>query len=152
MELLIAAVVLIIVAAIAAPFVLGTIQDYRLRTAAWQVAGDLRLARQKAVASGKPYRFTFNKMSASTDPNSYIIERNDGGTWSRDPNPRIYLQSPGGPAFVLIDTSSTPSSGVITCNANGTVTPAGTVRLKDARNKRYEVAINTVGRVSVTKL
>ncbi|MDH7498766.1 MAG: prepilin-type N-terminal cleavage/methylation domain-containing protein, partial [candidate division NC10 bacterium] len=71
-ELLIAIVLLIIVSAVAVPFVLGTIQDYRLRTAAWQVAGDLRLARQKAVASGKAYRFTFNKMSASTDPNSYI--------------------------------------------------------------------------------
>ncbi|MDH7498901.1 MAG: hypothetical protein QHH30_00755, partial [candidate division NC10 bacterium] len=60
--------------------------------------------------------------------------------------------SPGGPAFVLIDTTSTPSSGVINLNANGTVPTAGTIRLKDARNKRYEVSINSVGRVRVTKL
>jgi len=152
-ELIITLLLLIIVSAMAVPFILGTIQDYRLRTAAWQVAGDLRLARQKAVASGKAYRLTYKNGAAPSDPNSYIIERNEGvGTWTRDPAPRIYLQSLDGPTFVMIDTSSTPLSGVINFAANGTVPTAGTIRLVDGRGKRYDISINSVGRVNVAKL
>ena len=151
-ELLIAIIVLIIVSAAATPFILGTIQDYRLRTAAWQVGGDLRLARQKSVASGRPFRLTFKNKDASPDPNSYIVERQEvGGSWTRDPAPRIYLQTPGGPTYVMIDSTSTPSGGVINFSANGTVPTAGTIKLVDGRGKSYQVSINSVGRVNVTK-
>ena len=152
-ELLIAVILLIIVTAAATPFILGTIQGYRLRTAAWQVAGDLRLARQKSVASGRPFKLTFKNKDASTDPNSYIVERQEvSGAWTRDPAPRIYLQTPGGPTYVMIDSTSTPSGGVINFSANGTVPTAGTINLVDARGKQYKVIINSVGRVSVNKI
>lgn len=152
-ELLIAIILLVIVSAAATPFVLGTIQAYRLRGAAWQVAGDLRLARQKSVSWGKSYRFTFKNKNASSDPNSYLIERNEGGsTWTSDPANRIYLQTPGGPTYIMIDPSSTPSGTPIVFSANGTVTPTGTIKLIDGRGKSYEIVINSVGRVRVTKL
>jgi type IV fimbrial biogenesis protein FimT len=152
-ELLIAVAVLIIVTAAATPFVLGTIQDYRLRGAAWQVASDLRLARQKSVSWGRSYRFTFKNKDASSDPNSYIVERSEAaGTWTMDPAARTYLQSTTGPVYVMIDSTSTPAASPIVFSANGTVTPAGTIRLVDGRGKRYEITVNSVGRVNVTKL
>jgi hypothetical protein len=117
------------------------------------VAGDLRLARQKSVASGRPFKLTFKDRTASTDPNSYIIQRREvSGTWTGDPAPRIYLQTPGGPTYVMIDSTSTPAGGVLNFSANGTVPTAGTIWLVDNRGKQYKVIINSVGRVSVTKI
>ncbi|MFH0872841.1 MAG: GspH/FimT family pseudopilin [bacterium] len=152
-ELLIAVMVLLIIVAAATPYLLGTIQNYRLRGGAWQVAGDLRLARQKSVASGRPFKLTFKDRTASTDPNSYIIQRQEvSGTWTGDPAPRIYLQTTGGPTYVMIDSTSTPVGGVLNFAANGTVPTAGTIRLVDGRGKRYDVVVNSMGRVRVTKL
>jgi hypothetical protein len=85
-------------------------------------------------------------------PNSYHTDRNEGGgTWTRDPNNRIYLQEPGSATHLRIDRTSTPSGGYIYFSANGTVSTPGTVRLVDRRGKRYNVSINSVGRVSVFK-
>ena len=152
-ELLIAVLVAAILIAAATPFLLGTIKNYRLRGAAWQVAGDLRLARQKSVASGRPYRFTFTHNGAASNRNSYIIERQEvGGSWTMDPSNRIYLQQSGGPAYVMIDSTSTPGGGVINFSANGTVPTAGTIKLRDNGGKGYDVTANTVGRINVTKI
>ena len=156
-ELLVAVMVLLIIVAAATPFLLGTIQNYRLRGGAWQVGGDLRLARQKSVAWGRPYRFTFKNKDDASQPNSYIIERQEAvGSWTRDPENRIYLQTTGGPTYVMIDSTSTPVGGVLNFAANGTVPTAATIEqnieLKDARGKRYRVVINFMGRVNVTKL
>jgi Tfp pilus assembly protein FimT len=151
-ELLISVLLVILMAAASTPLLLGTIQNYRLRGAAWQVAGDLRLARQKSVSSGRPYRFTSSNTTAGSNPNSYIIERQEvGGSWTLDPAPRIYLQQPGSPTYVMIDATSTPAGGVIGFSANGAVSPAGTIKLVDGRGKRYDVVINSVGRVKVVK-
>ncbi len=152
-ELLIAVMILVIAVAVATPFFLGTVQSYRLRATAWRVGGDLRLARQKSVSWGKSYRIHFHDEDYGSNPNSYTIERNEGGgTWTQDPNNRIYLQEPGSATQVRIDRTSTPSGGYIYFSANGTVSTAGTMRLVDRRGKRYDVAINSVGRVNVTKL
>ena len=152
MELLIAILVFLIVAAVSTPFMLGAIQDYRLRGAAWQGAGDLRLARQKSVSSGRPYKLTFNNNSAGSNPNSYIVERQEvGGNWTMDPANRIYLQQPGTPTHVMIDSTSTPGGGVINFAASGMVSTAGTIKLIDGRGKRYNVIINFVGRVNVPR-
>jgi len=151
-ELLITVLVTLIIIAATTPLLLGTIQDYRLRGAAWQVAGDLRLVRQKSVSSGRPYRFTFNSNSAGSNQNSYTVERQEaGGNWTMDPAQRIYLQQPGSPTYVMIDPTSTPGGGILNFSANGAVPTAGTITLIDGRGKRYEVAINSVGRVNVTK-
>ena len=153
MELLIAILVFLIVVAVSMPFLLGAIQNYRLRGAAWQLAGDLRLARQKSVSSGRPYRFTFNNNGAGSDPNSYIVERQEvGGAWTMDPAYRIRLQQTGNPTYVSIDPGSTPGGGVINFSANGTIPTTWTIKLIDSRGKRYDVSINSVGRVNVTKI
>lgn len=59
-ELLIAVGLVGIVSAGALPILAGTVQGYRLRTAAWQVAGDLRIARQKALSTNRRHRVCFN--------------------------------------------------------------------------------------------
>ena len=157
MELLIAILVFLIVAAVSTPFMLGAIQDYRLRGAAWQVVGDLRLARQKSVASGRKYRLWFHHNGAASDRNSYKIQRLLGVDWTAgptedDPSHPIYLQQPGSPTYVMIDsTTSTPADGKIYFSATGTVSNYGTMILVDSRGKRYHVIINSVGRVRVVK-
>jgi hypothetical protein len=68
-----------------------------------------------------------------------------------DPNYRIRLQPTGTPTYVRIDSTSTPPGGVINFAANGMVSTAGTIKLIDSRGSQYSVAINSVGRVNVTK-
>src|SRR3972149_6235762 len=50
MEILMVAAALVVLAGMAMPSVFRTLEVYRLRGAAWNLAGDLRLARQKAVS------------------------------------------------------------------------------------------------------
>ena len=48
MEILMVVVAVAVMAGMAMPSLLGTMERYRLRAAAWELAGDFRLARQKA--------------------------------------------------------------------------------------------------------
>lgn len=78
MEILIAVAVILILAGIATPFLLGTLQGYRLRTAAWELAGNLRLARQRAVTAQQRTRLVASPSGAAQQPNTYVLEREGG--------------------------------------------------------------------------
>lgn len=148
-ELLIGIALIAIVAAVSIPVVNGILQGYRLRAAAWQLAGDLRLARQKAVSTQTSHRISLNNSQASTDPNTYIIERQTGpSTWVKD------LPSFGRfklPFDIVIDPggccSSSPAS--ISFNAKGNVLTT-TVRLKNNAGG-YEIKVEQTGRVQPCK-
>ncbi len=56
LELVTIVVVCVILGAIAVPGMSPVVLRYRLRGAAWQLAGDVRLARQRAVTLRKRYR------------------------------------------------------------------------------------------------
>ncbi|MBF8261186.1 MAG: GspH protein, partial [candidate division NC10 bacterium] len=64
-ELLVAVGLIAVLSAISLPMLTGTIEGYRLRSAAWQLAGDLRLARQKAVSTNRRRRICFNACVAA---------------------------------------------------------------------------------------
>ncbi len=83
-ELLIAVAVVAIVTAVAFPGLAETIRRHRLRTTAWQIAGDLRLARQKSVTVGRRHRVCFSNCGAAVPANGYLIQREDGGGWVID--------------------------------------------------------------------
>lgn len=138
--------VVAIVLALAIPGILGALQGYRLRGAAWQVAGDLRLARQQAVTSQKNYRVTFTNKNAVSNPNTYFIERNDGTiaspVWVQEPA-RLLSLTPG----VQIDPASI---GTATFDPKGVSNTAGTVKLLSVAGQ-YDISLDTTGRVSVTK-
>ncbi|MFQ5848271.1 MAG: Tfp pilus assembly protein FimT/FimU [Candidatus Methylomirabilales bacterium] len=75
-EILMVVIVLATVAGLAMPWFLGVMQSYRVRVAAWELAGDLRLARQRAVSLQQSHRICFTAC-ASPVPGNYFLERQD---------------------------------------------------------------------------
>src|SRR3990170_6403866 len=65
MEILMVAAALVVLAGMAMPSVFRTLEVYRLRGAAWNLAGDLRLARQKAVSLQLDHRICFANCDAA---------------------------------------------------------------------------------------
>jgi Tfp pilus assembly protein FimT len=78
-ELLTLVALLVVLAALAIPTISPIVLRYRVRGAAWQVAGDLRLARQRAVTLKKRFRFCVAGCAVSIPPGGYSVEREDGG-------------------------------------------------------------------------
>lgn len=76
-EILIVLTIALVVAGMAMPWFLGTIEAYRLRVAAWEFVGDLRLARQKSVTMQVRHRICLFDCSTSVPGAAYILERQD---------------------------------------------------------------------------
>jgi hypothetical protein len=112
-----------------------------LRGAAWQVAGDLRLARQRAVTIKQRFRFCVAGCAISVPAGSYSVEREDGamgsGHWVNENGAATRL-----PTDVTIALNATPTFTIIGTAAAGTVTLANLLGV-------YEVAVAQSGRVQV---
>ena len=153
LEALLVALLILILAGISIPLLNPRSQIYRVRAAALQVAGDLRLARQRAVTTRARYRLVFADSAASADPNTYVLQyaipRGGADTWVQERPPaagsRLRLAE-----AVQIDPDSTPSTGAITFNPNGSVVPAGTIRLRSAA-AIARVRVDSLGRVQVDR-
>jgi len=79
-EAMVVLVIIGIVLAISVPnFVRISARD-RVEAAAYDLDRNLALARQKAVAKRRPYRLTANPYDRT-----YYVERQEGGSWVRDP-------------------------------------------------------------------
>ena len=141
-ELVTVVVLLIILAAIAIPSISPVVLRYRLRGAAWQVAGDLRLARQRAVTIKKRFRLCVTGCDIAVPPGSYSVERDDGPA--------------GGPAvWTNEDSVATrlPPDVAVAANANPTFTITGaaggaTMTLSNLVGS-YDVVVAQSGRVTV---
>lgn len=83
-EIFVVLVVIGIMAAAATPWILGAIQTYRVRAAAWELAGDLRLARQKAVSLQRGHRICFAACGSPVPTGAYLLERQDPTGWALD--------------------------------------------------------------------
>jgi len=79
-ELLLTVGLVGIVSAAALPTLAGTVQSYRVRTAAWQVAGDLRLARQKAVSSNHRHRVCFSDCGGAVPAALKLVDTKTSST------------------------------------------------------------------------
>lgn len=149
-ELVITLTVLAVLTLIATPSLLNAYQRYRLRQAAWQMAGDLRLARQRAVTTQRNYRLTYVVDGAPADPNTYIIERQEGAAWTQQ-SP----QPPGRFRFgvgVALDGASTPVGRQLVFDPKGTASPTipeVRVILRNIRGDRATIQVDGVGTVSV---
>lgn len=140
-ELVICVALLVILAALAIPTINPIVLRYRVRGAAWQVAGDLRLARQRAVTLKTRFRFCVAGCAVPIPAGGYSVEREDGavgsGAWVNErgvPNrlpPEVGIAVSAAPTFTLIGTA-----------APGTVTVSN---LSGA----YEVTVAQSGRVQV---
>lgn len=137
-ELLIAAGIVGIMSTGALPILAGTVQGYRLRTAAWQVAGDLRTARQKALSTNRRHRVCFNNCGKPVPADGYLIQREQASKWE-------------------IDAEVRPSTKGLQVTSNATITlaqtgeaSAGTVTLVSG-SSRFQVRMHFTGKVTVCK-
>ena len=135
-ELLIAVGLLAIISAVLLPTFTGTIRGYRLRSAAWQIAGDLRLARAKAVSAGRPHRVCFGNCDGPVPANGYLVQRKVGSRW-------------------VTDSAIPPSTEGVRVSSNATITftetgeaAGGTVTLANDLGS-FQVRTHFTGRVRV---
>ncbi len=73
-ELITLVVLLAILVAIAIPNMSPVVLNYRLRGAAWQLAGDIRLARQRAVTLRKRFRVCVSGCAITVPTGAYSLE------------------------------------------------------------------------------
>ena len=143
LELVTISVLLVIIAAIAIPGVSPIVLSYRLRGAAWQLAGDLRLARQRAVTIRKRFRVCINNCAIAVPAGSYSVERDDG-----TPSVARWVNEKG--VVTRLQEGVTASlSQTVTFNGSGQAA-AGTFTLVNLIGA-YEVRVHPTGRVMVCK-
>ena len=75
MELFMVGVALVVLMGMVMPSFFRTLEAYRLRGAAWNLAGDLRLARQKAVSLQLDHRICFANCDAPIPTGGYLLQR-----------------------------------------------------------------------------
>jgi Tfp pilus assembly protein FimT len=140
-ELLILLVLLIILAAIAIPNVSPVVQWYRLRGAAWQLSGDLRLARQRAVTTQKRFRLCVTRCAISVPAGSYSMERDDGTPsdplWISEFDVTVRL-----PSGVTVSATATPTFNPTGTGSGSTFTVTNLIGT-------YAVVVHPTGRVRV---
>lgn len=133
--------VLLIMTAIAVPSIGPLVLRSRLRGAAWQVAGDLRLARQRAVTIKKRFQFCLTGCAVPVPAGSYSLEREDGalgsGNWVNESGVATRL-----PSEVAVTASATPKFTITGMAAGATVTLSNFVGA-------YQVVVAPSGRVRV---
>jgi Tfp pilus assembly protein FimT len=142
-ELITIMFLMVILAAVAIPGFTPVILNYRLRGAAWQVAGDLRLARQRAVTLRKRFRVCITSCQITVPTGAYTIERDDGTvaspSWVSDTGAVVWL-----PTNVSVSTTATA-----TFSTNG-MASGGTFTVSNLMGT-YQVAVASTGRVLVCK-
>jgi Tfp pilus assembly protein FimT len=142
-ELIILVMVVALLAVLAIPGISPVVQHHRLRGAAWQVAGDLRLARQRAVTLRRSVRICTESCAipVATDGIAYSLERNDGTAsaphWVSESGADIRL-----PADVRLTANATP-----VFSTTGTASMACFTLTNPAGSRQVNVAMT--GRVLV---
>ena len=143
LELVTIVALCVIIGAIAIPGMSPVVLSHRLRGAAWQVAGELRLARQRAVTVRKRFRVCVSNCAISVPAGTYSVER-DNGT----PSSPQWVNEHGVvtrlPTGVTVSTTST-----VAFNVTGQASP-GTFTLANLMGT-YKVAVSSTGRVIVCK-
>jgi type IV fimbrial biogenesis protein FimT len=138
-ELVTLVALLIVLAALAIPTISPIVLRYRVRGAAWQVAGDLRLARQRAVTLKKRFRFCVSGCIVAVPPGSYSVEKEVGALGSND------WVNENGVATKLPPDVAIAVNAVPTFTLTGTAA-GGTVSLSNLLGA-YRVVVAPSGRV-----
>ena len=134
-ELIIVIALIGIIAAIAAPNFTRYRDNTNLREAARDLASDIQLYKQRAMAENVNYRVTFSG-------NNYLIER--GATWDD-----VATKAVGANNASIVINSNTYAGGIILFSPRGTTT-SGTLVLKhNGRGSTASITTSTMGRVRV---
>lgn len=137
-ELITLLALLVILAALAIPGMSPVVSRHRLRGAAWQVAGDLRLARQRAVTLRAPFRVCVASCAIAVPAGTYSIERSSGSVFASESGAAVRL-----PVDVQLSATATP-----VFYENGAVVPGSTFRVSNVAGA-YEIRVAGNGRVRV---
>ncbi len=143
LEVTVLLVLLVILAGIALPGISPVLQQLRLRAAAWQVAGDLRLARQRAVTMRQNFRICVTCAPSGAcvthaPLTTYSFDRNAVSGWESDNGALKRL-----PQDVTVSSNNTP-----VFYETGNATPYATFTLQSLVGF-YEVRVSSTGRVLV---
>lgn len=144
-ELIIIVSLMVMLAAVAVPTMSPVMMSGRLRGAAWQLAGDLRLTRQKAITLRMRHRVCVTNCALLSLPaGQYSIEREQSST--------VWLNDSGGvgtrlPADVTMTT--TASGGKVTFDQKGMASGASFTLTN--LSGTYQVTIAVTGRVRVCR-
>lgn len=141
-ELITLTIVILILAAIGVPRVSLIVQQFRLKGAAWQLAGDLRLARQRAVTTQQRFRVCVSNCKISVPEGSYSVEV-DIGT----PSTPKWISETGAPVRLPPDVTISATDTDSTFKANG-MASGNTFTLSNLMGT-YEVRVASTGRVRV---
>ena len=143
-ELIILTVAMLILASIGIPRMGPVVQGFRLRGAAWQLAGDLRLARQRAVTSKQRFRICVSSCVITVKAGEYSLERDIG--------------SPGSPNWTSETGVATRLPPDVTISASATATfsssgmASGSTYTISNLMGDYEVAVAITGQVRACKV
>lgn len=141
LEMITIVALLVIIGMAAIPSMSPVVLGHQLRGGAWQVAGDLRLARSQAVTIRKRWRLCVVNCAIGVPAGSYSIERDEG-----TPTTPRWVSHTGVvsrlPKDVTVSLSQTVTFNV-TGNASG-----GTFTLVN-RIGTYQVVASATGRVRV---
>ena len=135
-ELITLVVLLAILVAIAIPNMSPVVLNYRLRGAAWQLGGDLRLARQRAVTLRKRFRVCVSSCAITVPTGAYSVEKKNG-TWVSDTGTAIKL-----PQDVTISANATTTFSINGGASGSTFTLTNIIGT-------YEVKVGSTGEVRV---
>lgn len=146
-EILIVVTIALVVAGVAMPWFLGTIEAYRLRVAVWEFVGDLRLARQKSVSTQVRHRICLFDCSTAVPGAAYILERQD----STDPTGwRLDVARTDLADGVVITTNGPQGKIEFGTKGEPFQTLGTTSRLTNGTGT-YQVTVASTGRVRVCK-
>ena len=142
MELFMVGVALVVLMGMVMPSFFRTLEAYRLRGAAWNLAGDLRLARQTAVSTQVRHRFCLSGCDNPVPDGGYLLEREATASWE-------VLARVNVPDGVTI-TSNAPGDKLTFDTKGGVSGGLGTMTLTNGSGT-YQVATAITGRVRVCK-
>ncbi len=136
--------VLFILAMIGVPRVSPIVQQFRLKGAAWQLAGDLRLARQRAVTTQRRFRVCLSGCKITLPTGTYSVEVEQPPLGSLN-----WTSETGAPARLPPDVCvSAGGSGIVTFAANG-MASGNTFTLYNLIGE-YQVTVASTGQVRIT--
>ncbi len=133
-ELMVVLAVAVIVMGVALPNMMSWLPTYRLSAGARQLAGNLQLARMKAISQNTKYRLNFGVLPST----SYTFEKDDGG-----------FATESGPFSLPNGITVTVVSATSEFQARGTVNTASVITLQNINSLTKQVQISIVGRVAI---
>jgi type II secretory pathway pseudopilin PulG len=139
-ELITLTIVILILAAIGIPRVSPIVQQFRLKGAAWQLAGDLRLARQRAVTTQRRFRICASGCAITVPEGSYSVEVDLGTV----PSPK-WTSETGAPARLPPDVTISGATATFKSNGMASGSPFTLTNLMGS----YQVTVNSTGQVTV---